>query len=417
MAQETTASFPGLPLPPTFPPGVNPETYHLDSVTRLLRRAAFFSLFSVPSGIPNVPLPMPGSSTLLRGIEVHENVHRFDIRVERKEGDGLRSRNILGQSAGTVHIHWLPVPDNFEAAPGRIPPPTALDPSRSQRFVMMNGEFRFDDPEQSGFHGFGAGRTFPVQTGNQRQLRIGAVVEILEGFGRLKNHTGNIVVNGYISPPNGLALNLMLRLMDPDEDLLLRSESEPIVPMPLTDPEATFFVFLGERDPGNPITLNTTPDGKVLGAIVHERLRLVQVNFGVHEGLQSCTTEGPIVGSLSFLLDFNLFDPTIPFPFQTHQGKFTFFDKNQNSIGTVEADIVEGRSFRTDLQGAPMSIFRMVGFGPMLKGSGEFAGADGMLSLNGAISVFPRSPCLFYVLRFRDPDGNLRARLDTCWSR
>jgi hypothetical protein len=410
MAQETATPFPGFTLPSTFPPGVNPETYKLDEVTRLLNRAAFFSLFSVPSNIPNVPLPMPGNPSQLRGIEVHENVHRFDIRVERPECDNLQATNTLGQHAGTVHIRWLPVPDNFEAAPNRTPPPTALDPSRSQRFVMMDGEFRFDDPEQSGFHGFGAGRTFPTRVDNQLQLRIAAVVEILEGFGRLKNHKGNVVVNGYISPPNGLALNLMVRVMDPSEDLLLRNEPDPIVPMPLTDPEATFFVFMGERDPDNPITLNTTPDGKVLGAKVHERLRLVHVSFEVDGNLESYTTEGPIVGNLSFLLDFNLFDPSVPFPFRTHQGKFSFFDSRRNPIGTLEADIVEGRSFRTELEGAPLSIFRMVGFGPFLRGSGEFANADGMLSLNGAISVFPRSPRLFYVLRFHDPAGKLRQR-------
>jgi hypothetical protein len=416
MGSATGTTSLGLNLPPTFPPGVNPETYRLDAVTALLKRAAFFSLFSVPSNIPNVPLPMPGRRSQLRGIEVHENVHYFDIRDERSECNGLKVRNTLGQHAGTVHIHWLPVPDNFEAAPDRTPPPTALDPSRSQRFVMMDGEFRFDDPDRSGFHGFGAGRTFPVMVGNQAQLRIGAVVEILEGIGRLKNQTGNVVVNGYIAPPNGLALNLMVRVMDIKEDLVLRGDPDPIVPMPLTDPEAAFFVFLGERDPDNPITLNTTPDGKVLGAKVHERLRLVHVGFDINSGLRSKLTEGPIVGTLSFLLDFNLFDPRVPFPFLTRQGVFTFFDSNQTTLGTVQADIVEGRAFRTDLQGAPMPVFRMVGFGPLLGGSGEFASATGMLSLNGAISVFPRCPRLFYVFRFHDPGGKLRASLGQGWS-
>jgi hypothetical protein len=395
MAPETITLPGGVTLPPTFPPDVNPETYRLHEVTALLKRAAFFSLFSVPSNIPNVPLPMPGNPAQLRGIEVYENVHRFDIQVEPPLDGRLLARNTLGQHAGTVHIHWLTVPDDFEAAPDRLPPPTALDPSRSQRFVMMDGKFQFDDPEQSGFHGFGAGRTFPTMTGGQPQLRIGAVVEILEGFGRLKNLKGNVVVNGYIAPPGGLALNLMVRIMDPSERLSGSTEDQ-MVPMPLTDPDAIFFVFLGERDPENPITL--TPSG----AVVHERLRLAHVDFGINKGLFSCMTEGAVVGKLSFLLDFNLLGATVPFPFQTHQGIFTFFDCNHNTLGTVEADIVEGRSFRTELEGAPMSVFRMVGVGPVLRGSGEFANVSGMLSLNGAISVFPRSPSLFYILRFQD---------------
>lgn len=415
MAQDTTTPSLGFTLPPTFPPGVDPTTYRLESVNALLKRVAFFSLFSVPSDTPNIPLPMPGDPTRLRGIIVHENVHSFDIGVMQSD-NRLLACNTLGQHAGTVQIHWMVVPDDFEAGPGREPPPTALDPTRSQRFVMMNGEFRFDDPQQSGFHGFGAGRTFPTLVGNQPQLRIGAVVEILEGFGRLKGHTGNVVVNGFIAPPSGLALNLMVRIMDPNENLRLRNEPESIVPMPPTDPEATFFVLLGEGDPDNPITLNTAPDGRVLGAKVHERLRLVHVNFGITGGLESQNSEGPIVATLSFLLDFNLFDPRIPFPFQTQQGKFSFFDGDQCPIGTLEANIAEGRAFRTELEGAPMSIFRMVGFGPFLSGSGEFANASGMLSLNGAISVFPRNPSLFYVFRFYDPEGRLRARFRDCWS-
>src|ERR1700732_4382832 len=73
----------GFPLPPSFPPGLDPETYKIREVTRLLRRAAYLSLFSIhdPS-IPNVPIPAPGSPQSLAGIEVNESTHRFGIRVE-----------------------------------------------------------------------------------------------------------------------------------------------------------------------------------------------------------------------------------------------------------------------------------------------------------------------------------------------
>ena len=87
------------------------------------------------------------------------------------------------------------IPDGFEAAPGREPPPTELDPTRSQRFTMLDGEMRTRDRYGSGFRGFGAGRTFPLMVNGTMQLRIGAVINVLEGFGRFTIKTRNATVN------------------------------------------------------------------------------------------------------------------------------------------------------------------------------------------------------------------------------
>jgi len=408
----------GPPAVPGSPPGAESVQYNPKAIAWLLRRAAYLSMFSMPNErLPPVPLVVPGQPAVLRGMEVHENVHRFDIEVERESPGSFRAWNTVGQQAGTVHIQWLVVPDDFEAAPDRIPPPTPLDPTRSQRFVMMNGEFLLADRSRSGFHGFGAGRTFPTRTNHGFQLRIGAVVDILEGSGVLRGRTGNVVVNGYITPPTGLALSLMVRIMDPHGELLTDSSLNPIRPIPYPDPEATFLAFLGERDPDNPITLNSGPAGQVLGATVHEKLRLVHIGFDLENGLRSAVMEGPIVGSLSFSIEFSPAAPQSPSPFQTSKTLFNFWDSDGCSIGTLRADIVEGRAFLTPLAGAPPPVFRMVGFGPMLKGSGGFSGCDGMLSVNGAICVLARTPSLLYGLRFHDPDGRLRERFPQVCSR
>jgi hypothetical protein len=51
---------PGLQLPPTFPPGVDPQTYKIDEVTRLLEAADYFPIFNVPNpATPNQPVPVP----------------------------------------------------------------------------------------------------------------------------------------------------------------------------------------------------------------------------------------------------------------------------------------------------------------------------------------------------------------------
>jgi hypothetical protein len=72
----------------------------------------------------------------------------------------------------------------------------------------------------------------------------------------------------------------------------------------------------------------------------------------------------------------------------------------------------EGRAFRTYLQGAPWPVFRMGGFGRLRGGTGVFANAQGMMTLNGVISTHPATLSNLYVLRIEDSDGKQRARLD-----
>lgn len=381
-------------------------------VSRRLKRAAYFPLFSVPNpNRHNIPLPSPSNPNALIGMRVFEQMHRFDLRVESQSGaEGLLAINRVGQPVADINIDWRVIPDDFIANPDVLPPPTELDPTRSQRFAMYDGHFKWKDQRGSSFRGFGAGRTFPTIVGGQPQLRIGAVVEILEGFGKLKGAQGNGVVNGFITPPNNLALNITLRIIDPSKKFAADSKLTPLRSIPFPDPTATFLAFLGEPDPDRPITLNMTPDGQVTGARVNELLRLVHIDFDVatSHGLQSKTSEGRIAGSLSFNLKFDSRSPQVPTPFQTTDAVFTFFDREERTVGTLSANIAEGRGFMTELAGAPPPVVRVVGFGPFLSGSGQFSGIQGMLSINGIISISARTPSILYVLRISDPDGRFR---------
>jgi hypothetical protein len=417
----STPSMPMPPLPPTFPPGVNPETYQIEKVTRLLKSAAYFPIFNVSNpNSPNRPVYLiPGIRFLMTAVYVNEELHRFEIKVEEPAPErGLRAAKRVGEPVANVHIRWTPMPENFEAAPGRYPPTTVLNPFTSQRFCMLEGQLTFKDRDGSGFRAFGTGRTFPVTTGGDRQLRIGAVIDILEGLGRFEGLQGTMVINGYIQPPDSLALNLMVRIMDPTGRLTAHSKLRPIQPVPDPDPNAVFMVFLGEPDPSKPVQLNIAPDGSILGSNVHELLRLVELNFdlGPAGELRSRTIEGPIVGTVSATLYFNPMNPSPVQPIQTTDGVFTFFDRQRRTIGTVNANMVEGRAMQTELAGAPMPVFRFGGFGPLLGGTGEFAGADGMMTMNSAISVFPRTLSNLYILRFADPNGRLRAKLRDGWA-
>ena len=408
-------------LPPTFPPGVNPETYRIEAVAELLKEAAYFPLFSVANpDSPNHPiLLIPGVPFLMTAVEVNEQLHRFEVQVEPPMSSaGIRAGNQVGQTVAHVHIRWTPMPAYYAPSPDTIPPTTILNPFCSQRFTMLDGQFTFEDRDQSGFKGFGAGRTFPVREGGQRRLRIGAVINILEGLGKLEGLHGTVVVNGYIEPPRGLALNITARLMDPSGRLKAASALTPLQPRPNPDPNAVFMFFLGEPDPNHPVTLNRAPDGRILGSNVYERLRLVHLGFDLETaaGLRSQTTEGPLVGSVSATLYFNPLDPRPVFPIQTTHGRFTFVDSEQKTLGAVSSNMIEGRAFKTELDGAPMPVFRFGGFGPILGGDGQFAGADGMMTMNSAISVFPRTLSNLYILRFYDPQHKLHDALRAAWA-
>ena len=414
-----------FPLPATFPEGVDPTTYRLAEVSDLLRRASYFSLFSVHNpDISNRPIPAPGDPQSLVGIEVNENTHRFQIHVDLPRDGRLTARDVLGEVAAHVHIDWMVIPDDFQAAPDRPPPPTPLSLTAGQRFTMMNGSFEFVDRDGSGMHGFGAGRTFPQLVGGQPRLVIGANIVMLEGLGRLAGLQGCAVVNGYIRPPQELFINIMLRVMDPTDRLDSPWPLEPIQPQPNPDPDAVFMTFLGEQDPDRPTTLNVGSDGSLLGSNVHELLRLVDVGFdlGPTEGsLRTRSRTGPVVGRLATQLFFDPLDPAhpgtavSPVPYWTRHGKLELFEEEERLLGTLDVDVVEGRGFVSELPGAPMPVYRLVGFGPFVAGSGLFSGVDGMLSMNGAVSVFPRTLSNLYVLRIEDPEGRFRAATPDGW--
>ena len=420
---------PGL-LPPTFPPGVDPATYKIGEVTELLKAAAYFPIFNVPSPAER-PDPVylfpslqdiPILNQLWIAVRVHEQLHRFEVIVEPPaEGRGLTAINRVGEPVALVQIRFTPIPEDFQAAPNVLPPvPQILNPFRSQRVCMLDGQLDFQDAARSGIRAFGCGRTFPGTAGGQPVLYLGAVIDVLEGLGALAGLPdatfpgATMVINGFIQPQQGnLRLNLLIRVMDPQGKLKATGPLAPLQPIPDPDPTAVFMYFLGEPDPSRPVQLITGPDGQPIGSHVFEKLRLIRIAFNVGgaQDMHSVSQEGPVVGTVGAVLHFTPLNPQPIQPIQTTDGVFTFVDLEGRQLGTVQANMVEGRAFRTNLPGAPMPVFRFGGFGPLLGGTGEFANATGMMSMNSAISVFPRTLSNLYALRIEDPTGSLRTRL------
>jgi hypothetical protein len=376
----------------------------------MLPRSAFFSLFSVPDpesrDVPIPPdWPFPFSliprlpildEALLTAVEVNEGPLRFRVDVDR-QGGRLVASNRVGDEAATVHIRWTPIPWSYAASPIELPPQTLLNPFSSQRFTMLDGRFRFADSEGSGFDGFGAGRTFPLFP-RGLALRIGAVIDILQGRGRFAGLTGTVVVNGEIEPPNGLNLNLMVRLLDPPAELVEGPPLPPLAPRPFPDPSATFVTLLGESDPGVPSRSWPLPGGG-WGYELHERLRAVDLDFAVvpERGPQSRSRLGVELGRARTVLLVRP-QPTGPLAVQSAAVTLDFGD------GAIGFQLVEGRGF------ARGDLLRFGAFGPSSgQGSGQLAGVQGNLTVNGLLTTSPLESSNLYVLRLANEADRFRA--------
>lgn len=405
--------------PRTTPPAVRvspadapPDTGKVAEVTRLLAATACFPMISAPG--PSVLSQAVPLFPILRGqllvaIHVDALLHRFD---------GRRMGRV---PIAEVHGRLTPIPDDFVPGPGLVPPPTLLNPFRPQRLALLDGRLSFHDRKASSVQMFGSGRTFPVTVDGRPALKIGAVMDVLAGGGDLAGLPGEtlpgatLVLDGLLRPPDDLRLHLVLRVQDPAGRLAAEEPLLPMEPSPvLPDPGTVNLFLLGEVDPRRPARLLFGPGGQPIGAQISENLRLVRFGDALETSafLRSRTETGPVVGTRSSLLycDFQSLGAVIPL--QTTGGVFSLHDPAGRGLGSLHANLVEGRAFRAALPGATTPVFRIGGFGPIKGGTGELAGVSGMVTLNAALSVFPRTFSNLYVLRLEDPVGRLWARLE-----
>ncbi len=308
-------------------------------------------------------------------------------------------------------MRWRIAPDDFEPAPGRVPPPTLLDQTRSQKFVLLDGRQRYRDIRETGLRAFGVGRTFPAVVNGQLQLRLGAVVEVLEGFGKLAGLTGTMVVNGYVTPPTGLFINFVSRFPDPDDQVLTPEWTSSCEPQPEPDPDTTFLLLLGEPDPDHHADECPPAGDQPLGSRIGQRLRLVHLGADVDSpgGLRSHTWVGPVVGRVTADLKFDAAEPAATSSIALTDVQFAFTDPAGRLVGSLAVDAAEGRAFRTTVKDHP--LFRFGAFGLLKSGTGALDGAAGMMTTNASISFSPRTQSSLYIIRISDPRGRYRASL------
>jgi hypothetical protein len=98
-----------------------------------------------------------------------------------------------------------------------------------------------------------------------------------------------------------------------------------------------------------------------------------------------------------------------PVPFTTEE-IYTFNDSAGLTVGTISCGVVEGWSFGLKFPQAPgQPGVRFAGFGPITGGTGQFAGVQGMLTVNSLIGIAPHALSLMHVLHLIDPTEKFRS--------
>jgi hypothetical protein len=422
--QAQSLGWGGIAASRTAPPPPSSEGYSPELIQRLIDQAAIFNLFAIADPLQS-PAAMyaAGDSNGVIGVSNSEILHRCDIDLQLPSSEsGIKAVNAIGEPTGRIALRWLVLPYDFRARPDREPPPTLLDPSRSQRFAMQEGTFTFGDG-RDGFHSFGTGRTFPMVVGGQPKLVAAAVGNIMEGFGKFRGYEGNYTLCGTLTPEQGFAGHMVVRIVDPDGTLRTQAQLPPLGAGQGLDPGATFLVWVGQKGEGpeQENRFSLAPDGRPRGLNIATELKRVSVGFAIHgpRGIQSSelhlgevigleTGFGPLpppgVSSTGTALSPVSFEGVV---------RYSFYNDAGRTVGAITANVLEGRRFDMGLAGAPGEpAFRFGFFGPIVYGSGCFRGVEGILY--GASGSVLRPPpgghvvTHFYVARLNDPEGKFR---------
>lgn len=376
-------------------------------------QAAHLNVLSVPADGPSAAIAGPGGTL---GVRVREVLHRLQVApTAPTPSEPVRASNRVGEPIARFEHVWMVAPDDFVARPGEVPPPTPLDPTRPQRLVMLESRLTLDNGSHDGFRGFGTGSTRPTTVGGRSRLLVTTVGTILDGTGRFAGHdAGTYLHCGELDPERGFTGNLLLRVMDPQGTIRSDRSLPDLRQVPDPEKDITYVVLRGEAVPSDPVSPKLGPDGAPIGLIVEQGLRLLFLDAAVDStwGIRATARVGQVVGKI---IAHVVFDPNAatgtnldPIPFTTWD-EFLFFDADGRDLGRFTGDSDEGRVFGLALGGA--RAIRFGGVGKVLRGDGNFAGIEGLMSDNSVVVFEPHVSASVYVLRLHDPAGRFRASL------
>jgi hypothetical protein len=419
--------MPGITSPPSLP-DINAETYPFEVVQYLLDQAAHLNFFSLAGEAGSAAILGAGG---VIGVRIRESLHRFNIVMQSPSPSGLRAQNLMGERLARFEHRWMFVPEKFGALPDCEPPPTRFDPSRSQRFVMLDAVCKFDNGKD-GFRGFGTGQTFPASFGGNPRVQAGAVGNIVEGFGKFRGLEGTYTYCGTLSPDEGFRGSLLCRVVDPEGILRTSADLPDLKQVPFPESDTAYLTFRGQKKNRTQKTQYTfDSSGEVNGLQLDPQIRLFYFDCALdgRGELRSTSSIGPVVGSMPAHIFFNVLNPGAPgtgaAPIAFHDyDEYIFSGDESGSIGSFGFDGGGGQTlhltsepggggqaFALHLQGAPgQKALRFGGFGPVVNGKGQLSWFRGLTAHNSAVGIAPHALSTAFIARIHDPKGSLRGR-------
>lgn len=398
-------------------PDVNVETYPFEKVQYLLDEIANFNLFALPSAAhrdkrtltPDNPQDFFGFNGGY-GLDIYSNLHRFDANVKVGSIEtGLSVRQTVGESIGSLRGRWFFCPNDYKWNTGEMPPAMMFDPWSSQKFVVYNNEFTFGNGNNLSIYGIG--KTFPITVNGKPKTLVGAVGNVMQGFGKCSGLEGTFVLTGEITKELEFAGQITCRLVDPYGHVRTDLELSDLTAISYPISESTYVVMRGEKkDKTVRTTFGPPPGGSLVSLITPSQMRVAHFDCtNKSGGIRTNMRIGQVVGTMDATVFFDLLAPpgtaSAPVPFTTDE-IYKFTDSDGQVVGTLNAGIVEGISFGLKFPKAPgQPGVRFAGFGPITGGTGPFEGVRGVLTVNSLIGIAPHALSLIHVLHIVDEEG------------
>jgi hypothetical protein len=402
-------------------PDVNAETYPYERVQQLLDETVSLSLAAVPDGTYRREATLtPGHEDDWFGInggygvDFESTLHRFDAvpRLDPYTGR-LAVSQLAGEAVGRLHCRCLFAPSSAPWDPATHPAATIYDPWRSQKFVTIACDFIFGGERVDAY---ATGRTYPVVAEGEPFVLMGAVGNFMRGTGRFEGLEGTFVLTGRFTVSLGFLGNVSCRIVDPEGRIRTDREMPAIAGVHDPFADQTFIVLRGvKRDRTVRTTYGPPPGPDLVSLITPSQMRTILTEPLVRDraGLRVGSTIGPVVASMEADVSFNIAAPPgtahHPVPFTTKE-LYTFVGDDGRSCGTITAEVTDGVSFGLQFAAAPRQAgVRFAGFGPITGGTGQFDGAQGVLTVNSVIGIAPHTLSLLHVLHVVDRQGTHRS--------
>lgn len=385
----------------------------LERLQQKVEAAASFHLLVTPSG-GRAAVRARGGVTV--GLDAVEMAHRFKLELAPPGRDGVVGTNVVGERLGDITLRWVVVEPGYVACRGHEPAAIPLDPASSQRFVIEEMTFRFASGD--GFRCFGSGRTFPMAGA---RLVTGGIADIVEGSGCFRGRLGNVTLAGEIAPDGGFSGHVMVRVLDPDRTLREAAALPPPEAQGASEPGATYLTWIARKAGGakEENRFSLTPSGTPRGVNIPVPLSRVWADCAITRGFRvSDLRIGEAIGrEIGFGRESRPRTATMGSALTPYQFEgvslYTFYDPEGANVGTLTANVVEGRSIQVRYPGAPAAPGLRFGyFALIVGGTGCFEGVEGLLyGTAGSVFAPPPAPHVIanlYVARLHDSSGRWR---------